>query len=288
MAREIRAFNVTIPAGTPISAGFTADLSFPARIVQQIDVLVPPGPRGEVGFAIGSAGRPVIPEQTGQFIVTDDEVIHWPLENYIDSGSWTFFGYNTGAFPHTLYVRFQLGLVQQPGGAAPIAAAALASTPGVSSNGGPAPTPPLPPLPPAPIPPAPPLPPLPPAPIPPAPPSPPAPPGVGPPTIRGDVMPAEVPFPAVTVVSVPYDVVLSYNPSFARGYVTVRNPGQAQVSGRLVYVGDTDGVPIATFDYNLGPGQGTTWHLDSQSKVGDVVLQSTSGPVTVSWKVGTL
>lgn len=101
-------------------------------------------------------------------------------------------------------------------------------------------------------------------------------------------MPAEVSFPAVLVPSVPYDVVLSYNPSFARGYVTVRNPGGAAVSGRLVYVSDTSGQPLATFDYTLQPGQGTTWHLDTQTQVGDVILQSTSGPVTVSWKVGTL
>lgn len=288
MAREIRAFNVTIPAGTLQSAGFTSDLSFPARIVQQIDVLVPPGPRGEVGFAIGSAGRPVIPEQTGQFIVTDDEVIHWPLENYIDSGSWTFFGYNTGAFPHTIYVRFQLGLVQQPGGVAPVAASAISSEPGTSPTSGPAPSPPLPPLPPSPIPPAPPAPPLPPPPIPPISPAPPPPPGAGPPTIRGDVMPAEVPFPAVTVVSVPYDVVLFYNPSFARGYVNLRNPGGSPISGRLVYVDSSSGVPVGNFDFNLDPGKGTSWHLDTQTVVGDVVLQSVSGPVSVSWKVGTL
>lgn len=101
-------------------------------------------------------------------------------------------------------------------------------------------------------------------------------------------MPAEVSFPSLTVASTPYDVVLFYNPSFARGYVNLRNPGGSPVSGRLVYVDSASGQPVASFDFNLGPGQGTSWHLDTQTVVGDVVLQSASGPVSVSWKVGTL
>lgn len=131
MAREIRSFAVTIPANTPIANNFTADLSFPPRIVEEIEVEVPPGPRGEVGFSIGSSGVPIIPFQPGVFIITDNEIIHWPVQDQHDSGSWTFFGYNTGSFPHTLYVRFLLVPVQaavsplapgggaQPGGAGP-------------------------------------------------------------------------------------------------------------------------------------------------------------------------
>lgn len=299
MAREIRAFEVVIPAGTAKSANFKADISFPDRTVEEIEIRIPPGPRGEMGFALGAAGRPIIPEQAGLFMVTDDEVIRWPLEGYHDSGSWTLFGYNTGTYDHTVRIRFLLNLVQLTAQAQATAGGPLTIGPGSIGPGGvpppggpPPPAPPLPappppsPPPPAPPPPAPPPPVPPPPPIPPPPPSPPLP--GGPPTIKRDVMPAEVPFPPALVVSVPYDVVLSYNPAFARGYVTVRNPGQSQVSGRLVYVSDTSGVPITSFDYNLGPGQGTTWHLDSQTQVGDVVLQSSSGPVTVSWKVGTL
>lgn len=100
-------------------------------------------------------------------------------------------------------------------------------------------------------------------------------------------MPAEVAFPAGLVVSVPYDVVLGYNPALALGYVNVRNPGSNPVSGRLVAVNRDTGLPVSSFDYSLGPGQGAEWQLGSLSTVVDVVLQSTSGPVTVSWKVGT-
>lgn len=113
MAEEIRRFGVTIPAGTAKSAGFTADLSFPARIVTEIEIRIPPGPRGEVGFAIGAAGTPVIPVQPGAYIVGNDEPISWPLEGFWDSGSWTFYGYNTGRYPHTLEVRFLVDLPQE-------------------------------------------------------------------------------------------------------------------------------------------------------------------------------
>lgn len=101
-------------------------------------------------------------------------------------------------------------------------------------------------------------------------------------------MPAEVSNPAVLVPSVPYDVVLGYNPAQARGYVNVRNPGGAVVTGRLVYVNRDTGLPADSRDFTLQPGQGTEWQLAAQTVVGDVVLQSASGPVSVSWKVGTL
>jgi hypothetical protein len=113
MAQEQRRFSITIPANTPRSAGFTADLSFPARIVRKITIRVPPGPRGEVGFAIGAAGQAVLPYNVGAYIVTDDEVIPWELDGFWDSGSWTLFAYNTGVFAHTLEVRFEVDVPQE-------------------------------------------------------------------------------------------------------------------------------------------------------------------------------
>lgn len=186
MAVEVRQFSITIPAGTPKSANFTSPMSFPPRLVREVEALVPPGPRGEVGFAIGAAGTIFLPEEVGAFIVTDNEVIHWPLDDQIDSGAWTFFGYNTGQFPHTITVRFLVDLVPahaaavgQAGPSAPLGFAAGGEQPppsGPPAPGLPAPPPPPEPVPPPPLPP--PAPPLPP-PIPPPPVLPP-PPGIGP------------------------------------------------------------------------------------------------------------
>jgi len=136
MAKQIRTYQPTIPAGTPKTALFTSDMSFPAMVVTEIDIRIPSGPRGQVGFAIGSAGQPVLPFAAGQFIIGDDELIKWPLEDLWDSGSWTFFGYNTGVYNHTIYVTFLLDLVQ--GNAAPVAPvianSALSSPPGTSTG----------------------------------------------------------------------------------------------------------------------------------------------------------
>jgi hypothetical protein len=110
MAREIRRKFATIATGSTPAAPQKVDLSFPARVVREVQVRVPPGPRGEVGWALGAAGVPVIPVEAGAYIVTNDEVIRWPLEGLWDSGSWTLFAYNTGRYAHVLEVRFLVDL----------------------------------------------------------------------------------------------------------------------------------------------------------------------------------
>jgi hypothetical protein len=133
MAIEIRPFTVTIPAGTTIASGFTAALSMPARVVSQIDVRVPPGPRGEVGFGIGNSGVIVIPYGGASYIVTDDETLVFALENEIDSGAWQFFGYNTGSYDHTIRLYFHCELLT---GAAASAGVPPPDNGGLSSGGG--------------------------------------------------------------------------------------------------------------------------------------------------------
>lgn len=129
MAIEVHTFTVTVPAGTDSAAPLTFALNMPPRQVQEVHVQVPPGPRGEVGWALGAAGAQVYPIEDGAFIVTDNETIKWPLEQAITSGAWQLIAYNTGQFNHTLYVRFLVVLTQptDAGAIAPIPAAALSN-----------------------------------------------------------------------------------------------------------------------------------------------------------------
>jgi hypothetical protein len=106
MASELHQFAFTIPAGTTIAVPATQQLTMPPRQVTQLNVKVPPGPRGLMGFAIGASGQAIIPAIPGSWIVTDNHLYEWPLENYIDSGAWEAFGYNLGNFPHTIYLTF--------------------------------------------------------------------------------------------------------------------------------------------------------------------------------------
>lgn len=106
MASEIHQFAFTIPAGTPIAVPVSQQLAMPPRTVTQLKVKVPPGARGQMGFRVGAAGVAIIPAIPGSWIVTDNEPIDWPLHNYIDSGGWQVFGYNTGQYPHSIYLTF--------------------------------------------------------------------------------------------------------------------------------------------------------------------------------------
>jgi hypothetical protein len=128
VATEIRMFDITIPAGTPSTAPLVSAMRFPPRTVEELEILVPPGPRGEVGFRIGAAGTQLIPIQLGGWIVTDNEIVHWPLSEQHDSGSWEFTGYNTGLHAHTVTVRFLLSLSRagRADGVQPIPAGDLA------------------------------------------------------------------------------------------------------------------------------------------------------------------
>lgn len=118
MAIEIRTFAVKITAGTPQATPSTTDISFPDRIVRQIDWKVPPGPQGKMGFRFASGGVPFLPSNNGAYVVTDDQAESWVVDGQISSGAWQLQGYNTGANDHTVYVTFHLDL-PPIGGSAP-------------------------------------------------------------------------------------------------------------------------------------------------------------------------
>ena len=108
MSNEIRSYTLTIPAGTPSTAPVLLDVSFPPRNVDGVQVIVPPGSSGLVGWAILNSNLRVIPYQSDPWIITAGESITWPLSRQITSGSWQVAGYNTGTQPHSVYFRFLL------------------------------------------------------------------------------------------------------------------------------------------------------------------------------------
>lgn len=114
MAREIRAFTLTIPPGTLSSAPVIQQCAMPERRVDELQIIVPPGPSGYVGFAVLVGGVRIIPYLSDQWIITAGESINWPLEDQPTSGAWSVAGYNTGTNPHSIYFRFLLSLVTDP------------------------------------------------------------------------------------------------------------------------------------------------------------------------------
>lgn len=106
MADEIRQYTLVVPAGTTPEAPAVLDATMPPRNIEAIEIVIPPGVNGVVGFQIQNSGIAVIPYSSDDWIISNDEVINWPLGNYIDSGSWQLAAYNTGTNDHTLYFRF--------------------------------------------------------------------------------------------------------------------------------------------------------------------------------------
>lgn len=108
MASEVQTFTCTVPAGTVQASPVTIDLTMPPRTVRRIEWFVPSGNRGLLGWAIGAAGVPIIPRNAGAWIVAEAVDRGWDFETPVNSGAWQFFGYNTGAYAHSVYLRFLL------------------------------------------------------------------------------------------------------------------------------------------------------------------------------------
>lgn len=120
MAQDVRAFAATIPVGTTQGAPLSVPLIFPPRIVLRVEMDVPPGNAGNLHFALSNAGTVVAPYAPNTWFVAEGTTIAFEPTGFIQSGAWGLVGWNTGAFDHTVQVRFFLALPPLPG-AAPLA-----------------------------------------------------------------------------------------------------------------------------------------------------------------------
>lgn len=105
-ASKVYQFAPTIPAGTPIATPVVIPLAFPVYQVDRIEIKVPSGWNGLVGFAITMGGEFVIPYVPGTWIIASGDDLSWDLDGLPDSGAWQLTGYNLGNYNHTAYVRF--------------------------------------------------------------------------------------------------------------------------------------------------------------------------------------
>lgn len=109
MAQRVEIRQVTSPAGTAQASAAETDLSFDPGIVQAIEILIPAGHAGETGIAIAQAHQVIIPYDGADWIIGDDNLLTWPVSDYLQTGSWSAFTYNADQFnDHTWYVRFHV------------------------------------------------------------------------------------------------------------------------------------------------------------------------------------
>lgn len=99
----------TIPAGTPKSALAKVNIAPPGIwTVDQVDLEVPSGPYGAMGFYLAIDNEQWIPHSPGQFLVWNDVQKEWPLVDQPRSDRWNLFGYNSGVNDHIVIVRFHV------------------------------------------------------------------------------------------------------------------------------------------------------------------------------------
>lgn len=106
MADRIETPAVTVAAGTAIATPQTTSFNWRDGIIERIEVRVPPGPSGLVGFRILHSGQQVIPFQGTDWVITDDETLPWDVQNFPTGNKWSMRAYNLDLYPHTLYFRF--------------------------------------------------------------------------------------------------------------------------------------------------------------------------------------
>jgi len=128
VAYRVLQFAATIPAGTPKSAPVTVALALDNWELEQLDLEVPPGPGGLMGFYVANNGVQWIPVGAGQFLVWDDVQQSWPFTDQPDASGWEIVGYNTGVYDHAVTVRFHVNVPAPPSAAAPAAGLTFATT----------------------------------------------------------------------------------------------------------------------------------------------------------------
>jgi hypothetical protein len=108
MADRVYWYTNVIPALTHIATPITFPMAFNAANVEQIDIIVPPGPAGSVGFQIVYGGGSFLPQSPGQYIVADNYVFTFSQSKAPDGGNYAFKAYNEDIIPHTIQVAFQV------------------------------------------------------------------------------------------------------------------------------------------------------------------------------------
>lgn len=103
MADRTEISDCLVPAGTLQAAPVTFNLNHPQGVLERLEIIVPAGPSGLVGFQVAYNGTVLLPGRTSGFFITDDQKIDWAMSNYPTGGRWQIVAYNTDVNDHTLH-----------------------------------------------------------------------------------------------------------------------------------------------------------------------------------------
>lgn len=115
MAERVLKHTTTIPAGTPVDDPWTEDLGFDDWVVERIDLIVPPGPWGTMGFYLANNSQPWVPRSAGEWLVFDDHKLEVTPTGYPIGTGWQIVGYNLGRYDHDVIALFHVNPISTPG-----------------------------------------------------------------------------------------------------------------------------------------------------------------------------
>jgi hypothetical protein len=108
VAQEVHQFSCTIDPGTTPDSPAVFPLEIAYYDLESLDLEVPPGPNGLVGFYIALSGQEWFPWEQGEWIIWNDRTENWPTNDQSINGTWQLIGYNLGQYEHTVTVRFHV------------------------------------------------------------------------------------------------------------------------------------------------------------------------------------
>ncbi len=129
MSIRVYQFTVTIPAGTLKTAPQTTDLNIDGWDLETLDLEVPAGPAGLMGFYIANNGVQWIPQGPDEWLVWDDRQKSWPFTEQPNASGWQVVGYNLGDYDHDVIVRMHVNLPPDPSASTSAPAITFVSTP---------------------------------------------------------------------------------------------------------------------------------------------------------------
>lgn len=105
----------TFPAGTPVNAPISVPLILEDNQLVEMDITIPDGPSGLMGFRVLQSQQQIVPWGNTGFIVANDEKIRYSYDDQIQSSGIVVQGYNTDIFAHTIYIRVTITDLPLPG-----------------------------------------------------------------------------------------------------------------------------------------------------------------------------
>lgn len=115
-ASRVEVFDVLVPPLTPKAAPLETMTTWAAGELVSVDVRIPDGAAGLVGFRLLYAHGQTIPTTPGAWIIGNDDLFQADAIGYLNGGQWSVSAYNLDNFAHSLHVRYFVADLSRLGG----------------------------------------------------------------------------------------------------------------------------------------------------------------------------